>query len=134
MSFDNSLTETSFSASLHRNKSIRKDTGYSTGSSHEERKKRKDKRKSRRDDDSPERSSSKKRRRSRESSKEEEEKYKLGLLMNYVKWEMRVGMDSLVVRGEFVELKVIDGSRLRSSTEMERKVDKGEGLCNPIFV
>lgn len=64
---------------LHRNKSIRKDTGYSTGSSHEDRgkgsreTKRKDKKKSRRDDDSPERPT-KKRRKSRESSKEEDEK------------------------------------------------------------
>lgn len=60
---------------LCRNKSLRKDTGYSTGSSHEDKKRRRDKRKSRKDDDSPERSSSsKKRRKSRESSKEEEEK------------------------------------------------------------
>lgn len=62
-----------------RNKSLRKDTGYSTGSSHEDRgrgkeSKKKDKRKSRKEDDSPDDRTAKKGRKSRESSKEEEEK------------------------------------------------------------
>lgn len=65
----------------YRNKSTRKDTGYSTGSSREENRKsrdskRKDKRKSRKDEDESPEKTSKKRRKSRESSKEEEEKQK----------------------------------------------------------
>lgn len=83
-----------------RSKSIRKDTGYSTGSSHDDKgrgSKRKDKKKSRKDEDSPERPT-KKLRKSRESSQEDEEKWVWEMLRKtFSKLETRknVASDSL---------------------------------------
>jgi len=110
---------------VSRNKSVRKDTGYSTGSSHDDNRrnkesKRKDKRKSHKDDDGSPEKPSKKRRKSRESSKEDEEKYEQGnndimFLIHFLKFKIKAPLEEGSDRGG------VGGSKREISTEEDQE-------------